>query len=47
MKKILILLAILLLSGCSVNYNLEIDDIGIFEEITGNISKDEFDMPGQ
>lgn len=47
MKKILFLLIILLLSGCSVNYDLEISENGFSENISGEISKDEFDMPSQ
>ncbi len=43
MKRLLILLSILLLTGCSVNYNLEIDGDLFKEEITGNIYKYEFD----
>lgn len=43
-KKIIISLAILLLmTGCSVNYDLEINDDFIHENINGNISKNEFD----
>ena len=43
MKKILTVLSILLLTGCTVNYNLNIDDNMIEERISGNISKYEFD----
>ena len=33
----------LLLTGCTVNYNLEINDKAISENIIGNISRNEFD----
>ena len=39
MKKIYLILALLLLSGCSINYNLSISDDGIFKEtITGTVA---------
>lgn len=40
-KKIIILLSILLLTGCTVNYNLEIDDNTLKEKITGTVIKEE------
>lgn len=43
MKKILIVLSIFLLTGCTINYNLDISKDSIEENITGNISKYEFD----
>lgn len=43
MKKIFILIALLFLSGCTVNYNLEIEDNNIKENINGDIYKNEFD----
>lgn len=43
MKKILICLGLLLLTGCTVNYNLEISEDKISENITGDILKNEFD----
>lgn len=43
MKKILMILSILLLTGCTINYDLEINSNSINESITGSISKNEFD----
>lgn len=44
MKKIYLILALLLLSGCSINYNLSISDDGIFKEtITGTVADKELD----
>ena len=40
-KKIIMLLSILLLTGCTVNYNLEIDDNILKEKITGTVTKEE------
>ena len=45
MKKVLIILSILLLSGCSINYNLEISSDSFIENIEGTIPKNEFDTP--
>lgn len=48
MKKLFIILGLLFLTGCSVNYDLKIDEESIYENIYGNISKDEFDSePGE
>ena len=44
MKKIYLILALLLLSGCSINYNLDIEDDGLFKEtITGTVTNKELD----
>lgn len=44
MKKIYLVLALLLLSGCSINYNLDIEDNGLFKEtITGTVTNKELD----
>ena len=43
MKKILMILSILLLTGCTINYDLEINNNSTNESITGSISKNEFD----
>ena len=44
MKKIYLILALLLLSGCSINYNLDIEDDGLFKEIiTGTVTSKELD----
>ena len=44
MKKIYLILALLLLSGCSINYNLDIEDEGLFKEtITGTVTNKELD----
>lgn len=40
-KKIIMLLSILLLTGCTVNYTLEIDDNILKEKITGTVTKEE------
>ena len=40
-KKMIMLLSILLLTGCTVNYNLEIDDNILKEKITGTVTKEE------
>ena len=40
-KNIIMLLSILLLTGCTVNYNLEIDDNILKEKITGTVTKEE------
>ena len=45
MKKILlIMLTMLFLTGCTVNYNLEIDGDNLNEVITGNVSKKEYEV---
>lgn len=43
MKKTLVLLGLLFLTGCSVNYELEINNSNIREDISGDIYKSEFD----
>ena len=40
-KKIIILLSLLLLTGCTVNYNLEINKDTLNETITGTVTKEE------
>lgn len=40
-NKIIILLCLLLLTGCTVNYNLEVDNDTLKETITGTVTKDE------
>ena len=40
-KKIIMLLSILLLTGCTVNYNLEINKDTLNETITGTVTKEE------
>lgn len=45
MKKILlIMLTMLFLTGCTVNYNLEIDGDNLNEVITGNVTKKEYEV---
>lgn len=45
MKKILlIILTMLFLTGCTVNYNLEIDGDNLNEVITGNVTKKEYEV---
>ena len=43
-KKILILIPLLLLTGCTINYNLEINGDDLNETITGNVTKDEYEV---
>ena len=40
-NKIIILLSLLLLNGCTVNYNLEINKDPLNETITGTVTKEE------
>ncbi len=40
-NKIIILLSLLLLTGCTVNYNLEINKDTLNETITGTVTKEE------
>jgi len=48
LKKIVILLILLLLTGCTVNYELELQENGIFKEtITGTVTKKELDNDGR
>lgn len=46
MKKGILLIFLLLLTGCTIDYNLEIDNKKIREEITGTISKEEYEIKG-
>ncbi|MGM9876067.1 MAG: hypothetical protein ACI310_02430 [Bacilli bacterium] len=41
MKKIFFVISLFLLSGCTINYNLEIDENQIKENISGEVSKEE------
>ena len=43
-KRILILIPLLLLTGCTINYNLEIDGDDLNETITGSITKEEYEV---
>ena len=44
MKKILLIIAtIFFLTGCTVNYNLEIDGDNLNEVITGSVTKEEYE----
>ena len=42
-KRILILIPLLLLTGCTINYNLEIDGDDLNETITGSVTKEEYE----
>lgn len=45
MKKILLItVTMLFLTGCTVNYNLEIDGDNLNEVITGNVTKEEYEV---
>lgn len=43
-KKILMLPLLLLLTGCTVNYNLEINEDSLTETISGTVSKEEYEL---
>mgnify|MGYP006994355182 FL=1 len=43
-KRILILIPLLLLTGCTINYNLEIDGDDLNETITGSVTKEEYEV---
>ena len=43
-KKILILIPLLLLTGCTINYNLEIDGDDLNETIAGSVTKEEYEV---
>lgn len=43
-NKFLLLIPILLLTGCTINYNLEIDSSSITETITGTVTKEEIEL---
>ena len=44
MKKRFLLLLLLLLTGCTVDYNLEINNNLMLENISGTILKDEYEI---
>lgn len=44
MKKIILLIFLLLLTGCTIDYNLEIDKNKIIEEMSGTILKEEYEI---
>lgn len=43
-KNILLLLSILLLTGCTIDYNLEIKNNKIFEDISGSVLEEEYEL---
>lgn len=47
MKKIYLVLILILLSGCTVNYNLDIEENGVYKEtITGTVTNEELNNEG-
>lgn len=43
-KKIILILSLLVLSGCTINYNLDYTEEGMIETITGNVTKAESEV---
>lgn len=43
-KRLLLILGLFVLSGCTINYNLEIKNDEIIESISGNVSKEEAEV---
>ena len=41
MKKIFLLIPLLFLTGCTINYELDVDKEKLYEHITGTVTKEE------